>query len=106
MKEFQLGNEYYLKIKVFDTTTKLIGAGPKMMEFIDVSSGIIKRLEFSEKTQIWRKVSKGWNIFGIWENSKCKAWKEEVIYSTYLKDTGLIFILDEEMLNIKCPICS
>ena len=86
LKEFQLGNEYYLKIKVFDTTTQLIGAGPKMMEFIDVSSGIIKRLEFSQKAPIWRKVSKGLNIFGICENSMERGSNLLYIFKRYRAD--------------------
>ena len=86
-------------------TDGLIGAGPKMMEFVDASSGKIKLLEFNEKAPLWRMVNKGLNIFGICNNSKCKAWKKEVVYPTDLNE-GLTFVLDEEMLNIKCPLCS
>ena len=76
------------------------------MDFVDASSGKIKLFEFNSKAPRWRMVKKGLNIFGICNNSKCKAWKKEVVYPTDLKDNGLIFVLDEEMLHIKCPICS
>ena len=83
----------------------IIGAGPPLLDFVDVSSGKIKKLVFSDKAPIWRKVSKGLNIFGICNNSKCKAWKKEVVYTNKLEEK-LIFILNNEILNIKCPICS
>ena len=94
----------YPKVTVIDTTS-LIGAGPPVLDFVDVSSGKIKKLVFSDKAPIWRRVSKGLNIFGICNNSKCKAWKKEVVYTNELEEK-LIFILNNEILNIKCPICS
>jgi hypothetical protein len=78
--------------------------GYPMIDFVDVSSGKIKRLKFDKKAPSWRAVNKGLNIFGICNNSKCKAFKKEVVYPTELKEK-LIFNLNEELLNIKCPIC-
>ena len=75
-----------------------------MLDFVDVSSGKIKKLAFDNKAPAWRKVNKGLNIFGICNNSKCKAFKKEVVYPTELKEK-LIFNLNEGLLNIKCPIC-
>ena len=94
----------YPTVTVIDQDN-IIGAGYPLLDFVDVSSGKIKKLEFSNKAPIWRRVSKGLNIFGICNNSKCKAWKKEVVYTNELEEI-LIFILNNEILNIKCPICS
>ena len=51
------------------------------------------------------KVGKGLNIFGNCIYPKCKAFKKEVIYMTNLEDEGIRFNLNEEIQNIKCPIC-
>ena len=75
-----------------------------MIDFVDVSSGKIKRLKFDNKAPSWRAVNEGLNIFGICNNSKCKAFKKEVVYRTQLFEK-LIFNLNEELLNIKCPEC-
>ena len=100
----QLNVKHLASIEVVDRKD-IIGAGPKMMDFVDVSSGKIKKLEFSKNAPMWRKVKKGLNIFGICDNSKCKAWKKEVVYPTYLND-GLTFVLDDEREKIICPMCS
>ena len=92
-----------IRITVHDCDN-LIGAGGPMLDFVDVSSGKVMKLHFSNKAPVWRKVDKGLNIFGICNNSKCKAYKKEVVYPTKLNE-GLTFNLNEEILNIKCPIC-
>ena len=81
------------------------GGGCPPLDFVDVSTGKIKTLEFSEDAPKWRIVKEGLNIFGICNYSKCKAYKKEVVYPTELKES-LIFVLNEEIINIKCPICS
>ena len=92
-----------LGITVLDQSN-IIGAGFPMLDFVDVSSGKVMKLDFSNKAPVWRKVDEGLNIFGICNNSKCKAYKKEVVYPTKLNE-GLTFNLNEEILNIKCPIC-
>ena len=96
---------YPVKIIVNDISN-MIGAGCPipMIDFVDVSSGKIKKLVFDKKAPAWRKVNEGLNIFGICNNSKCKAFKKEIVYPTKLEEK-LIFNLNEQLLNIKCPIC-
>ena len=83
----------------------VIGGGGPILDFVDVSKGKIETLKFSEDAPRWRIVKKGLNIFGICNNSKCKVYKKEVVYPTDLKES-LIFVLNNEIINIKCPICS
>ena len=80
------------------------GAGP-VMDFVNVEKGLVKNLNFSKNAPKWRKVKIGLNIFGQCNNKKCEAFKKEVIYSTDLPENGLNFNLNEEAINIKCPIC-
>ena len=42
------------------------------------------------------------NIFGICQNDQCKAFNEEVIHMVGI---DLKFNLNENIENIKCPIC-
>ena len=102
----QLGIENRTNIDVI-LIKYVIGAGGGCLplDFVDVSTGKIKTLEFSEDAPKWRIVKEGLNIFGICNYSKCKAYKKEVVYPTELKES-LIFVLNEEIINIKCPICS
>ena len=80
-----------------------------MFDFVDVKSGKIKRLEFSKKAPKWRSVVKGLNIFGVCKNSKCEAFKKEVVHKVefpfYKKPQFIKFDLKKEVLNIKCPMC-
>jgi len=81
------------------------GAGP-IIDFVNVEKGIVKDLKFSKDAPKWRKVKEGLNIFGICkDNKECEAFKKEVIYTTNMTENGLNFNLNEEILNIKCPIC-
>jgi hypothetical protein len=80
------------------------GAGP-ITDFVNVEKGIVKNLKFSKDAPKWRKVEKGLNIFGQCIYKKCEAFKKEVIYTTNLTEKGLNFNLNEEVVNIKCPIC-
>ena len=102
--ELGITNHPFITITVIDRGG-IIGSGFPVVDFVDVSTGKIKRLEFSENAPKWRGVSKGLNIFGICKNPKCKVWKKEVVYQTILGEK-LVFVLNEELLNIKCPICS
>ena len=85
--ELSIKNGY--KITVFDKYS-IIGAGGPAIDFVDE----------------WREVCKGLNIFGICSNKNCIAKGKEVIYKTELKEEGLNFCLNNEIVNIKCPICN
>ena len=86
---------------------RIIGGGVCPVKFVDVASGKVKELKFSEKAPRWRSVDKGLNIFGICNsNPKCEAYKKEVVYMTHLPDKGLIFNVNEEISNIRCPMCN
>ena len=73
--------------------------------FVDVSNGKVKSLEFSENALKWRKVNRGLNIFGICKNKNCEANGKEVVYNTEILKDKLHFILNEEIANIRCPLC-
>ena len=60
-----------------DESIEAAGGHFPEIDFVDISSGKIKRLKFSENAPIWREVKEGLNIFGICENSKCKAYKNK-----------------------------
>ena len=62
-----------------------------------------KTLKFGNPPD-FRNAKKGLNIFGYCTNKKCETNGKEVIYTTKL-GIGLIFALNNEILNIKCPIC-
>jgi len=86
---------------------KLIGGNSfPPLNFVDVENEKIKNLNFSQKAPKWRKIDKGLNIFGICNNSKCEAFKNEVVYMTKLPKDGLNFNLNEKVADIRCPICS
>ena len=93
---------HFDEFKIF--VPSLIGSGAAI-NFVNVEKGIIKNLEFSSDAPYWRKVGEGLNIFGNCIYPKCKVFGKEVIYITNLKDEGLKFNLNEEIQNIKCPIC-
>ena len=101
--ELSIKNGY--TITVIDNNN-VIGAGGPAIDFVDVSSKIVKKLEFSKDAPKWREVCKGLNIFGICSNKNCIAKGKEVIYKTKLKEEGLNFCLNNEIVNIKCPICN
>ena len=61
-------------------TNNLIGAGNPPIDFVDVSSKIVKKLRFKDNAPKWRKACKGLNIFGIRSNKRCSAKGKEVIY--------------------------
>lgn len=85
---------------------RLYGGAACPITFVDASSGQVKELKFSENAPRWRLVNKGLNIFGICTNSKCEAYKKEVVYRTELPKKGLSFNLNEQISNIRCPICN
>ena len=91
----------------FNDTTKLNGAGSfPFVDFADISSKKIKMLtvDHSGKKK-WREINQGLNIFGICENENCSVKGKEVIFKTQLTWEGLHFRLNEELGNLKCPIC-
>ena len=73
--------------------------------FVNVSQGKIKELKLSKNAPKWRLINEGLNIFGICQNSKCKAYNKEVVYRTNLTEKGLIFNINDNLINIICPIC-
>ena len=100
LEEFNLKGD--LKITVLEST-HIQGAGMPI-DFIEESSGKVKRLNFGEEEPKGRIVKEGLNIFGICNNSKCEYYQKEVIYPKEMNEK-LVFNLTEEMPNIKCPIC-
>ena len=86
-----------------------MAGGSVVMKFTDISKDKKKYLKFSKDAPNYRKVSKGLNIFGICQNKKCEAYKEEVVYipeNMVLEDNKYFkFYLNEEIENMKCPIC-
>jgi len=82
----------------------LIGAGSPPIDFIDISSKIVNKLNFNKNAPKWREVCKGLNIFGICPNKKCTANGKEVIYKTILTEKVLLFCLNDEIVNIRCPL--
>ena len=82
---------------------RLRGGGGLPLNFADVEKGLIQNLSFSNSAPKWRSVEEGLNLFGICKNPKCEAFDKEVVYKV-----GIIhkkFNLQENVLNIKCPIC-
>ena len=68
-----------------------------------MKSGKIKRLDFSAEAPKWRSVVKGLNIFGVCKNSKCKAFKKEIIYKVGINTK---FDFNTQKREIVCPICN
>ena len=101
----ELSSKNTISIAVNDINN-LIGAGSPPIDFVDVSSKIVKKLNFSKDAPRWREVCKGLNIFGICPNKKCSANGKEVIYKTILTEEGLLFCLNDEIVNIRCPLCN
>ena len=80
------------------------GGGASLpLEFVDVEKGVIQNLSFSDSAPRWRTVENGLNIFGICKNQKCEAFDEEVVYKVGI--TNKKFNLQENVLNMKCPMC-
>ena len=82
---------------------RLVGGGGLPLSFVDVEKGLIQNLSFSDSAPNWRSVKEGLNLFGVCKNQKCEAFDEEVVHKV-----GIIhkkFNLQENVLNIKCPIC-
>ena len=81
---------------------RLRGGGSIPMNFVDVEKSIIQKLEFSDSAPKWRSVTQGLNLFGICKNSKCIAHNKEVIFQVGINKK---YNLQENVLNIKCPMC-
>ena len=81
---------------------RLRGGGFIPMNFVDVEKGIIQKLEFSSSAPEWRRVTEGLHLFGICKSEKCIAKNKEVIFQVGINKQ---FNLQENVLNIKCPIC-
>ena len=72
------------------------------MSFVDVEKGVIQKLKFSSSAPKWRSVIKGLNLFGICKNEKCIAYNKEVVFKVGINKK---YNLQENVLNIKCPMC-
>lgn len=69
------------------------------MDFID-----FRKFEECEiPSQVYGKIANGINIYGICNSKKCPAYGKESIAS--LKGVKT-FVLNEEILSIKCPECN
>ena len=79
------------------------GGGSIPLNFVDVENGVIKKLEFSNSAPIWRCVTEGLNLFGICKNVDCIAKDDEVVFQVGIYQK---FNLQENISNIKCPICN
>ena len=81
---------------------RLRGGGSIPMNFVDVEKGVIQKLEFSDSAPKWRSVTQGLNLFGICKNGKCIAHNKEVVFQVGINKK---YNLQENVLNIKCPMC-
>ena len=104
-----LRNKYINKCEIIGpislfSYSSVKGGGPPI-NFVDVSKGKIKNLKFSKSAPEWRKVQEGLNIFGNCENSECKAHEKEVVFMPDSENDKHIFNLNDNIVNIKCPIC-
>ena len=81
---------------------RLRGGGSITMNFVDVEKSKIQKLEFSDSAPKWRSVTQGLNLFGICKNGKCIAHNKEVIFQVGINKK---YNLQENVLNIKCPMC-
>ena len=79
------------------------GGGSIGINFVDVEKGLIQNVSFSKSAPEWRQVDKGLNLFGLCKNSECKAFNKEVVHIVGIKNQK--YNLQENILNIKCPIC-
>ena len=93
------------RIFVLDSVEIRGAGGVGFIDFVDVKTGKVKKLEFSKNAPDWRHVDKGLNIFGFCQNPKCKAYKKEVVHIVGLLSFNYKFDLKKEVTNIKCPIC-
>ena len=73
------------------------------LDFVDVEKGLIQNLSFSHSAPRWRSVTHGLNLFGICKNSKYQAFNKEVVFKVGI--THKKFNLQENVKNIKCPMC-
>ena len=73
-------------------------------DFVDVEKEVIKNLSISDSAPEWRNVEWGLNIFGICKNSNCQAFDEEVAHRVGI--THKKFNIQENIQNIKCPMCN
>jgi hypothetical protein len=98
LADYNIKNESTLHLSL-----RLRGGGI-ILNFVDVETGIVENLSFSDSAPQWRSVGKGLNIFGICKNSKCEAFDKEVVYQVGI--THKKFNLQENAINIKCPMCN
>ena len=77
--------------------------GAMFFNFVDVEKGVVQNLSFSNTAPRWRGVEEGLNLFGICQIRKCEAFNKEVVHKVGI--TKEKFNLQENILNIKRPIC-
>jgi hypothetical protein len=81
---------------------RLMGGGMPL-DFVDVEKEIVQNLSFSKTAPRWRSILEGLNLFGICQNLECEAFNKEVVHKVGI--THKKFNLQDNILNIKCPIC-
>ena len=96
-------NDYNIqKESTLQLILRLRGGGIAL-NFVNVEKGVVQNLSFSSKAPEWRSVEKGLNLFGNCQNKECEAFNEEVIHKVGIPHKK--FNIQENILNIKCPIC-
>ena len=96
LSNYKIQNESTLHLVL-----RLRGGG-LAMNFVNVDKGVIQNLGFSDSAPEWREVTKGLNLFGICKNKDCRAFDKEVVHKEGINQK---FNLQNNVLNIKCPIC-
>lgn len=91
---------------------KIIKKESDVIRFADVESTKSTKLNFRNNGPIWRKVTQGFNLFGICQAAGCQACGKEVICKIGFTNSkqyseGGYFDLNEaeEKDLIKCPAC-
>ena len=96
LADYNIEKESYL-----DLVLRLKGGGFPI-NFVDVEKGITQNLDFSDSAPKWRYTDKGLNIFGICKKDNCVAFNKEVVFYAGI---NLKFNLQQNIVNIKCPMC-
>lgn len=99
-------------INVIPSEEIIAGGCIPCIEFVDVEKNHKTKIEFKINAPEWRHVSEGLNLFGTCPNENCVAYNEEVIFMATYEKTNCLqvrkessFNLNEEIENIKCPMC-
>ena len=103
-------NQRLQDVKGFDSegmtisvTSNVRGGGADTNTFVNLSDEFVtkRNVSYDDSIPDWRCVTKGINLYGICENSRCEAKGEEVIMRVY----GSKFDLYEKSFMGICPMC-